>query len=221
MLLPMPTSLLRMLKHTPMCQDLPVFLFLGSLRIMLTQLPHLFRRLLAVAKKMNQVVIPAAEAFYHGLNHGEVLSTFSPKNTTNYSSRSKRLRKRLPFNVLIIVLCNCINNCKDCLRQKIPITSQWTIQPQNLPGVECINLIARLHVIPTIVPSPKLSGIKRFYLSPSPTSFRPLLPRELLFPFKFPVATIPFPTFPADLSGTANSTKRITGKTGGFCPPQA
>jgi hypothetical protein len=96
------------------------FLFLGSLPILPMQFPHLIRRLLAVVKKMNQVVIPAAEAFYHGLNHGEVLSTFSPKNTTNYSSRSKRLRKRLPFNVLIIVLCNCINNCKDCTRQKDP-----------------------------------------------------------------------------------------------------
>ena len=107
-----------MLKHVPMCQDWPVFL--GSLPILLTQISYLIQCLLPVAKKMNQVVILAAEAYYHGLNRREFLSTFSPKNTTNYSSRSMRLRKRLPFNVLIIVLCNCINNCKDCTPQKDP-----------------------------------------------------------------------------------------------------
>jgi hypothetical protein len=54
-------------------------------------------------------------------------------------------------------------------------------------------------------------------LSQSPTPFRPMLPRELLLPFKFP--EVPFPTLPAD--ATPSAVRRMSGKAGRICPPQA
>ena len=117
----------------------------------------------------------------------------------------------LSCKILSVVLCNFINNCKYYPAKK----SSSSIKGPSYTQASTESMSSQC-------PMPFHQSYYRrssqesndSMSSQSLTPFHPMLPRELLLPFKFPA--VPFPTLPADATSTA-----VHGKFGGIYPPQA